>query len=133
MIHSDNTRSHRCLVCLGSNHDPDTKLDAALEAIAEHFNILNIGKRIMTEPEGTDAHSKPYLNQAIIIESYANPDEIISIFKLIERQNGRTAESKSSGIVPLDIDLLVYDEQILKPADMEKAYVISAVSSLSDM
>ena len=37
--------------------------------------------------------------------------------------NGRTPDSKKEGRIPLDIDLLSYDQQVLKPEDWQKEYV----------
>ena len=51
-------------------------------------------------------------------------------FKEIEKACGRGSDSKSTGFVPLDIDLLQYDGDILKPLDMQKEYVRRALSSL---
>ena len=49
--------------------------------------------------------------------------EVRSILKQIEQTNGRTPESKKEGRIPLDIDLLSYDQQVLKPEDWQKEYV----------
>jgi 2-amino-4-hydroxy-6-hydroxymethyldihydropteridine diphosphokinase len=44
--------------------------------------------------------------------------------------NGRCAEDKEQGIVRLDIDILVYDHEILKPADLERDYVQEGLKAL---
>ena len=48
----------------------------------------------------------------------------------LEEEAGRTPEGKHQGIVPLDIDVLQWNEQILKPADMKRDYVREALRSL---
>ena len=49
--------------------------------------------------------------------------EVRSLLKEIEQTNGRTPQSKEEGRIPLDIDLLTYDQQVLKPLDLKKEYV----------
>ena len=53
------------------------------------------------------------------------------LFKQIEQQSGRTPESKNNGIIPLDIDLLQWNDTILKPEDFRRPYVQSGLLSLS--
>ena len=127
---SNKCHSHVCLACLGSNSDADNRLDVAVQAVAETFKIIGVGSRIMTEPEETQVNSMPYLNQAIVFQTEQSPEEIVSAFKLIELQNGRTSDSKRSGIVPLDIDLLIYDKLVLRPSDLQRTYVKSAIAGL---
>lgn len=50
-------------------------------------------------------------------------DSLHRLFKELERRSGRLPEDKPAGIVKLDIDLLVYDGEVLKPEDMEREYV----------
>jgi 2-amino-4-hydroxy-6-hydroxymethyldihydropteridine diphosphokinase len=52
------------------------------------------------------------------------------MLKDLEEEAGRTPEGKHQGIVPLDIDVLQWNEQILKPADMKRDYVREALRSL---
>ena len=39
---------------------------------------------------------------------------------------------QTEGNHPLDIDLLVFDMEVIKPADMEKNYVKQALNTLSE-
>lgn len=59
-------------------------------------------------------------------------EDIKILFKDIEKKCGRTPEGKQKGIIPLDIDLLVFDMEVIKPADMEKNYVKQALNTLSE-
>ena len=52
------------------------------------------------------------------------------LLKQIEKENGRLPEDKQQGIVKLDIDLLKYDDSILKPKDMEKDFVQAGLKEL---
>ncbi len=49
----------------------------------------------------------------------------------IERDHGRTPEDKSRGIVKIDIDLLCYDGELLKPEDWQRGYVREGVAELA--
>jgi 2-amino-4-hydroxy-6-hydroxymethyldihydropteridine diphosphokinase len=42
----------------------------------------------------------------------------------MEHAAGRRPEDKAQGIVHLDVDLLQFDDQVLKPADFQRSYII---------
>ena len=93
------------------------------------FTDVCWGETIKTEAEGTD-NPLPYFNKAGAFTTSMEVEQIRSLFKDMERQHGRTSASKSSGIIPLDIDLLMYGNTLLKPDDMKKNYVQQALASL---
>lgn len=49
----------------------------------------------------------------------------------IERDHGRTADDKARGIVKIDIDLLCYDGEVLKPQDWLRVDVREGVAELA--
>ena len=80
------------------------------------------GGIVETVPEKME-NPQPFLNRAARFRTSLPMTEVRSILKQIEQTNGRTPESKKEGRIPLDIDLLSYDQQVLKPEDWQKEYV----------
>ena len=124
--------THHCLICLGSNIDADTHLTRALASLRSFFRIVQCGSVVCTHDTDSKLPHGDFLNQMLVIECQEDKAALRALLKLIEKENGRTAESKLSGVMPLDIDLLVYDGEVLKPDDMEKGYVIEAMHGLPD-
>lgn len=120
---------HKCLLCLGSNVDGIHHLRDAEQILERLFGPVCWGDIIETEPWGINL-SDSFFNRAAYLYTSLSTEELIGYFKQIERENGRTAESKALGIIPLDIDLLAYDNCILKPEDLKKEYVKKALSTL---
>ena len=52
------------------------------------------------------------------------------MFKELERHSGRLPGDKAQGIVKLDIDLLTFDNKVLKPEDMKREYIRRGISLL---
>lgn len=121
--------NYRYVVCLGSNRQPHENLDKARKMLDEKFGDIQWGSIVQTTPEGT-SHPAPYLNQAASFRSAQEAEAVKATLKAIERQCGRTPQGKRNGIIPLDIDLLLQDGRIFKPADMERLYVKQALESL---
>ena len=113
---------HSCILCLGSNSDRHTRMEAARKALAISFPDIRFGREMTTEAIGNTFLS-PFSNQLALFKTTFSAEEVRSILKQIEKENGRMPEDKAQGVVKLDIDLLIYDNTILKPDDMEKEFI----------
>ena len=113
---------HTCLLCLGSNLDGATRLSAARHTLLSHFPDIRFSQEMVTEAIGTGFLS-PFHNQVARLTTPLSAEEVRAILKGIEQVQGRLPEDKANGIVKLDIDLLVYDETVLKAKDLEREFV----------
>ena len=52
------------------------------------------------------------------------------LFRSIERDNGRVPEEKVYGVVRMDLDLLRFDDEVLKPNDMKQPHVLEGMKEL---
>lgn len=109
--------SHSVVLCLGSNvHDRQGHLDRAVEALQP----LLTGSVRMSTAYMTPSHSgfgAAYLNCVMIAQTSLTVAELTARIKAIEKDEGRTPQSKAEGHVPLDIDIVMYDGHILREAD----------------
>ena len=118
----DTVTSHTCLLCMGSNLDALLHLKNAEDALQHLFPDIEWGGIVETVPEKME-NPQPFLNRAARFRTSLSLTEVRSILKQIEQTNGRTPESKKEGRIPLDMDLLSYAQQLLKPEDWQKEYV----------
>ena len=121
--------THSCLLCLGSNKDRRLRLEIARKALIRLFPDIRFSDEMETEAIGNGFLS-PFSNQVALFHTSLSAEEVRSILKDLEQTNGRLPEDKTKGIVKLDIDLLKYDDLILKPKDMEKEYVQKGITQL---
>lgn len=113
---------HLCLLCLGSNKDRKAHMEAARTSLSIAFHNIRFGLEMETEAIGNGFLS-PFSNQVASFETSLSAEEVRAMLKSIEQAQGRLPEDKAQGIVKLDIDLLVYDNMVLKPKDLEKEFV----------
>ena len=113
----------KALISLGAN-TPDKKqrLTDTIDAIARIAKIVANTPIYETPAEGSTA-TKPYANALILIETEAEYDELSATFKQWEAQAGRTPESKAQGIIPLDVDIITWNDMVIKERDMEFNYM----------
>ena len=122
--------THSCLLCIGSNFDRHIHMTDARQALTRHFPDIRFGEEMETIAIG-DKFLSPFSNQVAIFHTLLSAEEVRTILKGIEQQNGRAPEDKAKGIVKLDIDLLIYDDFILKPADLKKDFVLEGMKQLN--
>lgn len=121
--------SNQVLLSLGSNQECERNIRYAVRLLSEYFERITYSSPVYTDPVGAGLPG-PFLNQVAIAYTAATPAEIRTVLKQIERRLGRTPESKISGHIPIDIDLLQWNDRILKPGDLQREYVRSALLSL---
>lgn len=102
------------VISLGSNFFADENLNRTKMLLKEHFTILTESSILFTQPHGKQ-YKNTFSNQAVKIQSSHTKIDTISIFKHIEKQLGRTPQSKSEGVIPIDIDLIIWNNEITHP------------------
>ncbi|MDD4778099.1 MAG: 2-amino-4-hydroxy-6-hydroxymethyldihydropteridine diphosphokinase [Fermentimonas sp.] len=110
------------LLSIGSNTFAKTNIDKAKRMLSYVFPDIIFSDPILSEPED-DNFKYLFRNILASFETEMSQEEIISKIKQTERAVGRTPKDKYMGKVVIDIDLLKYDEEILRPQDFEKDYV----------
>lgn len=104
--------THEAIISLGSNTEKKI-LELAAILLAERFQLTSQSEIIESNAIG-EHYQSPFYNQAIKLLSGYERDETIQIFKETEIKLGRTPQSKSKGIVPLDIDLIIWEGVVYK-------------------
>ena len=101
---------NNAVIMLGSNTDMNMLL-SAISMLEDWFDVIAVSEIRKTTAIG-EQYQSPFYNQAIRIKSEYDHEETLRIFKKTEKKLGRTAESKKEGIVPIDIDLIVWNGEI---------------------
>ena len=121
---------HTCILCLGSNFYRIAHMAYAQRDLKKHFPTIRFSEEMETEAIGSRFLS-PFSNQVASFETTLSSEEVRAILKQIERELGRLPEEKPQGVIRIDIDLLMYDDCVLKPADLERDFVKEGLKSLS--
>jgi len=97
------------IIMLGSNSNADINLELAKDQLSSYFDVVKESPTTTSKPFGKNYHAD-FWNKALKILSVETKEETIYIFKNIEAEMGRTADSKKSGIIPIDIDLIFWND-----------------------
>lgn len=114
---------HKVLLSLGSNRDARFNLNHAKSILQSHFPNIQFTVDTKNKPYGEN-YKDWFLNTLGYFESDLCKSKLISQFKHIEKTMGRTANDKAEGKVIIDIDLIRWDNEILKPDDFKRSYIV---------
>ena len=102
---------------LGSNMgEREENLAQALVLLSQKVEIKRISSLYETEPVGYTKQS-PFLNLVCQVSTDLNPEELLHLAKTIETRLGRIP-SFPNAPRPIDIDILFYDNQIIKSRNL---------------
>ncbi|MDL2245555.1 2-amino-4-hydroxy-6-hydroxymethyldihydropteridine diphosphokinase [Parabacteroides sp. OttesenSCG-928-J18] len=117
-------------ISIGSNVDRERNRLLAAGRLEELFEEVYFSDPIETEAVGKIREAPPYINQVAAGFTRLDRETLQERLKEIERGLGRRLDDKGSGRVPIDLDLLIWNEEVLRPKDMQQEYVRLCLPSL---
>ncbi len=120
---------NRAIVGIGSNIDPEKNIQKALARIEEAFTLLDQSKTVQTAPVGFQ-NQPHFLNSAVLIETALEKDEFVKKLKAIESDLGRKRGENRDGPRTIDLDLVVWNGEIVDPDFYERSFLRNAVLEL---
>lgn len=109
------------IISLGSNScNKQEFIKKAISEISKFLTDASVSNIYETSPlSGTGGM---YANAVIAGKTNLSCDSLSDIFKKMEIYAGRTPEARKNNHVPLDIDIVIYDGVIIRPADFSRGY-----------
>jgi len=119
------------LIMIGSNLDAEQNLDLVKEKLSEHFEIISESTILKTKAVGKK-YKADFLNVALALLSDETADETKDIFKQLEKEMGRTPDSKKEGLIPIDIDLIFWNDTQLHEDYNRFPFVTKCIDEIKD-
>lgn len=118
------------ILSLGSNAGERHKLIAdSLELLKRHLISFEESSSYETPAVGNSKGS--YLNCVVSAVFNGTHGELEVLCKDIEKQLGRTGASKAAGVVPIDIDIVMVDDKVVKTWDFRQEFFRIGYSQLT--
>lgn len=120
---------HSCLICIGSNYNRKENLLLARRRLTALFPSIRFTGEQETRPLFF-RNPALFSNQVARFHTDADAERVVKELKTIEKEAGREKEDKKREKVCLDIDLLVFDNRVLKPEDLKRDYILKGLEEL---
>lgn len=122
-------KTNSAILLLGSNIDPQENLLAALELLEKQTSLTARSRVWETEAVGSSGPN--FLNMAVKIKTGLDAEAIKSeLITPIENKLGRVRTEDKYAARTIDIDVIIYNNQVLDPNLWEKAFIAIPVSEL---
>lgn len=125
-------------LALGSNlGNRKANLRAAIGAMTRLAKVIDASSLYETAPVGPEQPS--FLNAVVSIESGLRPDALLRFLKGIEEEIGRRPGGKANGPRPIDIDILLYGDEVIEargltvphPRMTERSFVLVPLAEIA--
>lgn len=122
---------------LGSNMgDRQQNLNKALELLSQRLRLGKLSAVYDTDPIG-NVDQPRFLNMVCQVYTRLAPQGLLALAKGIESKLGRTGKSRSPR--PIDIDILLYDQQVVSTPELviphprmaERAFVLVPLAEIA--
>jgi 2-amino-4-hydroxy-6-hydroxymethyldihydropteridine diphosphokinase len=120
---------NKAVIALGSNIEPNKHIANALKALANTFSLLKRSEFIYTKPVGY-TNQPDFLNGSVLVEVASGKEDIIFTLKRIEYDLGRQRNGKKDGPRRIDLDLLLFNEQIIDEDIFERDFLLRSIREL---
>lgn len=102
----------KVVVSIGSNVDRENNIRSCLDYLSQRFN--NIQTSVVYENKAVGFEGDNFYNLVAAFETDLDVAEMIPIFRAIESEHGRVRGGEKFSSRTLDVDLLLYDDLVLK-------------------
>mgnify|MGYP004442647065 FL=1 len=114
--------TNRAVICLGSNIPNRAEMIRLAISKVEAEYPSGIAVSHIYETPAIDGVSPNYSNAVMMLDSTHDYEQTQLQLKCIEREMGRTAQSKATGIVEIDLDVVMFNGTVMRPKDFNRNY-----------
>ncbi len=114
------------VIGIGSNIDPQAHVDAAISRLANEFELVSLSGMVWTEPIGRPEQDR-YLNGAARVRTSLDQTDLQRALHRIENSLGRVRESDRFAPRTIDLDVVVFNGQIVDEDIHTRDFLRSAV------
>src|SRR5690606_30450833 len=105
----------RCFIALGSNqNDPQAQVSRAFSALGQlpHSQLLGCSSLYRSTPLGPQ-DQPAFINAVAMLDTQLDPHQLLDELQAIEQRAGRVRNAERWGPRILDLDLLLYADQMI--------------------
>ena len=117
------------IVAIGSNIEPDRNTKKCIEIFRKEHTLLGVADWIQTTPDGY-LNQPDFLNGAACLQTEFTLETFRIYLKDLEKRLGRVIGPIKAGPRTIDVDLILWNDQIIHQDYYEKYYTKIPVDQL---
>jgi 2-amino-4-hydroxy-6-hydroxymethyldihydropteridine diphosphokinase len=121
--------TNTCIIGIGSNIDAEKNIHEMLQILAEKVDIVKVSSFIKTKPIGIENQSE-FTNGAVKIKTSLSREDLTVLLKAIEDQMGRDRTAPKFGPRNIDLDIVVWNGEIVDDDYYTRDFLQKSVNEL---
>ena len=117
------------IIGVGSNIDAERNVSAARRMLGEKLNVLGESEFVRTRPIGS-REQQDFLNGSLLVKTRLGRKQLKTLLKGVEIALGRGAKEDRYGPRKMDLDILVWNGEIVDPDVYEREFLRRSVIEL---
>jgi 2-amino-4-hydroxy-6-hydroxymethyldihydropteridine diphosphokinase len=109
-----NVKEHQACLLLGSNIQPENNLALGVDLLRKKVKIVQISS--VWETPSVGSVGPDFLNLALLITTPLEAGDLkMKVLRPLEAQLGRLRSADKNAPRPIDLDIIIFDDQLLDP------------------
>jgi len=118
------------IIGIGSNIDAESNIPKMLEILKSQVEIVKVSSMIKTKPIGIE-NQNDYTNGAVKVKTNLNQSDLTVVLKNIEDEMGRDRTVAKFGPRCIDLDIIVWNGEIVDNDYYTRDFLQKSVRELS--
>ena len=121
---------HECIIGIGSNIEAERNFAAALFYLREEHELIAVSSKVTTAPIGI-LEQPDFLNGAAKVSTCFEREDFQSYLKALEDRLLRDRTVSKFGPRTIDLDIVVWDGEIVDPDYYQRDFLKTVVDEIS--
>jgi 2-amino-4-hydroxy-6-hydroxymethyldihydropteridine diphosphokinase len=117
---------HHAVIALGSNIRPEIHIPSAILRLQQRTQIIAKSEFVSTKPVGI-LDQPDFINGVLLVETDQDRSELVKWLHEVEDELGRTREDDPFGPRTIDLDVAVWDGEVVHRDVTEREFLRKAV------
>lgn len=126
---NSNKSMNECVIGIGSNINPESNIQSAIKILKKEVQVKGVSSWTKTTPIGI-IDQDDFINGAVKIYTTMSKEKLIRYLKKLEDRLGRDRTLPKSGPRIIDLDVIVWNSEIVDDDYYERNFVKNAVDEL---
>ena len=131
-MQKDNNIRNECIIGVGSNIDPEANIHTALSILRQETDVRGVSEWVKTSPIGV-CEQNDFINGAIKIRTSMPLETFKNYLKTLENRLGRDRSLPKFGPRVIDLDIVVWNNEIIDDDYYTRHFVRNAVDELQSL
>lgn len=118
-----------CIISIGSNINPESNIKKSLNILEQEVKVTGISSWVKTTPVGI-INQDHFINGAVRIRTAMSMQELVKYLKQLEDKLGRDRSLPKFGPRVIDLDIVVWNNEIIENDYYTRDFVRNAVNEL---